>query len=1181
MVYIKKLEVKGFKSFGNRNVTIQLERGLVGITGPNGSGKSNIIDSIIFGLGQNNPRTLRVNRLAALIYDAGEAEKADMLKVTITLDNSDRFISVDSDNVIITRELRSTGESTYYLNGKRIQKGTLTEILSLALVDPDGINFVPQGLVTRLSELTPEEKRVLIEEIVGVAQFDEKKEQAVKQLEAADINLKIALARLGEIKSRVDSLEGERNDELRLRSLEDEIRWAKGVLASRRLSEATSRSRERQNTVKELQQREADLEEKLHQVEEEIRKVEAEKNEFFLTFVEGKGGKPVELQITLGRVTNELERTKQGIEEATRTIVRIDESLPHLNQMRIERVAEIETARRRISEISEEINEVNTLRAIQQTENTSLDEEKQGRIDALQRETEKLDKLEQRNKRYNEALAKLDLRISDLGGKKRNLEDRLSGLTIKAKFLTDTLTNFENSLKEFESVKEAQINELDTIDKTSSNLFVRREKIEEEMSKAITTLQKASETLVKYESQKSVVEKTIGPEVTLARLQELSDAGALMGFLGKVGDILTWEKSYEKAVRAAGRNWLGAAVVEDLSALVKAVEVVKMLKLGRLSIVPLSELADTKKVSPPKGSDVLGSVADFVNVGDVTKGFLNFILGDTILVKNTTSAYSLAKQGFRTVTLNGDLFEPGGLAFETGRMKGEISASEFLVDGESHDAIKEALASLKSSISKRKQDLEALKKQAKQLDLERVKKAEVLGKLAADLNNIRTFLSRYHRIVASQQKQTEKVQKSFNVVSKKLQSHINSKTIIEAKISDVSFSIKESKVETLRQEIHKIDDARIKLTQSLEGLRTRSLELQGQLARENGNLQANFEPILRRLGEEITQAQEELERRKRSIESFTKAKEVLEAELVKLRDQERETIESSRRLGPILESYEDRLKDLRRSRESVTRSIGNVERETFAITKEIERLVETEAACRGELSLYGFSEPLEYFEVAEVLLANLNQEYESLRNNVNFRADADYRQIYVGYRDVSKRRNQLENERNAIVKFIQDVDAEKKSVFMDAFTRIDRELRSIFSRITTGSAWLELENPDDVFNTGVFLMTQFPGKIPRESGGVSGGEKTVSALSLILAIQAVNPAPFYIFDEIDAHLDAINSDRLAELLKERASNSQIIIVSLKDMVLARSDLMYGVYMESGLSHAVRFQPKIEVATRTG
>jgi chromosome segregation protein len=304
-------------------------------------------------------------------------------------------------------------------------------------------------------------------------------------------------------------------------------------------------------------------------------------------------------------------------------------------------------------------------------------------------------------------------------------------------------------------------------------------------------------------------------------------------------------------------------------------------------------------------------------------------------------------------------------------------------------------------------------------------------------------------------------------------------------------------------------------------------------------------------------------------------------ELTHLKGQESEAIEASRRLGPILDSFEERLKEFRRKREAVVRSIANAEKDLLATTKELERLTEVESACRGELSLYGFSEPMEYFESSQVLLSGLTGEYESLRNSVNLRADADYRQIYVGYRDVSKRRNQLENERNAIVKFIQDVDAEKKQVFMEAFTKIDRELRSIFSRITTGSAWLELENPDDVFNTGVFLMTQFPGKIPRESGLVSGGEKTVSALSLILAIQAVNPAPFYIFDEIDAHLDAVNSERLAELLKERATNSQILIVSLKDSLLSRAEMMFGVYMQSGISQIVRYQQKIEVARRTG
>ncbi|MBM3897918.1 MAG: chromosome segregation protein SMC [Thaumarchaeota archaeon] len=1180
MVYIKKLEVKGFKSFGNRNVAIQLDRGLIGVTGPNGSGKSNIIDSIIFGLGQNSPRALRVNRLPSLIYDGGET-KADLVRVTITLDNSDRLIAIDNDSVVITRELRSTGESAYYLNGKRVQKGTLAETLDLAMINPDGINFVPQGLVTRLSELTPEEKRGLIEEIVGVSQFDDKKAQAIKQLDIADVNLKIALARLGEIKSRVDSLEGERNDELRLRFLEDEINWVKAVLASKRLAEAIAKSKAKQNDVKDLKQRQVELEEKLEQTGEEVAKAEDEKNEFFATYVEGKGGKPVEVQIAVARATNELERTKQGLEESSRTIVRIEESLPYLNQMRTERTAEIETARRRVAELSEEIAELDTVKTAQQSENLSLEEERGDLLADLQGETEKLAKLEEKNRRYNEALAKVSLRIADFETKQIGLKEKLSSLETKSKFLNDTLTSFQNTLQELERVKEVQVRELESLEGTNNSAQQRKESLERETEKAIEILQRASETLVKYESQRLVADKIVGEEITLAKLQELANSGALSGYLGRVSELLKWEKTWEKAVRAAGRSWFNSAVVEDLPSLVRTVEAIKRLKLGRITIIPLSEVVDAEKASPPKEGEVMGSVTEFVRGSGIPRGLVNFIFGDAILVKNTKSAYALAKQGYRTVTPNGDLFETGGSAFDTGRISEVSSIAEFVVDDESQNAMKEALASLQSSISKRKQNLESLKKQTKELDIERIKKAESLGNLAANLTNIKGFLSRYQKLASSQHKQIERAQKSFNAVSQKLQSHLNSKNVIETKIAEVRSVIDDNSIQSLKDKIQDIDDSRVRLNQSIDGLRVRALDLQNQLARANGNLEANLEPTLRRLEEEIRQQQEELERRKNLIESLNKAKEALEAELAHLKGQESEAIEASRRLGPILDSFEERLRELRRKREAVVRSIANAEKDILAAYKELERLTEGESACRGELSLYGFSEPLEYFESSQILLPSLTNEYESLRNSVNLKADTDYRQIYVGYRDVSKRRNQLENERNAIVKFIQDVDTEKKQVFMEAFTKIDRELRGIFSRITAGSAWLELETPDDVFNTGVYLMTQFPGKIPRESGLVSGGEKTVSALSLILAIQAVNPAPFYIFDEIDAHLDAVNSDKLAELLKERAANSQIVIVSLKDSLLSRADLMFGVYMQSGVSQMVRYQQKIEVAQRTG
>ena len=214
MVYLKKIETKGFKSMGPKLMTIPVEKGLVAITGPNGSGKSNLLDAILFALGENSAKTLRVPNLGALIYDGSvEEQKPSSAKVTLQFDNADRRIPVDTDSVSLTRELKQSGESIYYLNGKHIQRNNLSELLEMALITSRGLNIVLQGMITRISELVPDEKRKLIEQMVGVAQFDEKKDLALKQLDEADRKLEVAMAKIGEIRDRVQALEQERNDQ--------------------------------------------------------------------------------------------------------------------------------------------------------------------------------------------------------------------------------------------------------------------------------------------------------------------------------------------------------------------------------------------------------------------------------------------------------------------------------------------------------------------------------------------------------------------------------------------------------------------------------------------------------------------------------------------------------------------------------------------------------------------------------------------------------------------------------------------------------------------------------------------------------------------------------------------------------------------------------------------------------
>ena len=219
------------------------------------------------------------------------------------------------------------------------------------------------------------------------------------------------------------------------------------------------------------------------------------------------------------------------------------------------------------------------------------------------------------------------------------------------------------------------------------------------------------------------------------------------------------------------------------------------------------------------------------------------------------------------------------------------------------------------------------------------------------------------------------------------------------------------------------------------------------------------------------------------------------------------------------------------------------------------------------------NELIEYFSGADVLLIELDKEYNNLRTRVNLLADEQYREIYFGYKGFSERKNQLQKERLAIVEFIDGIDSEKRDTFIDAFQKIDKEFRSIFAQLTTrddgycnhdncppgrilhGDAWLELDNPDEIFSAGVTLMATFPNKVPRDIVICSGGEKTIAALCLILAIQGVKPAPFYVFDEIDAALDAVNSSKLGEILEKRTSKSQVIMITLKDTILSRVDNM--------------------------
>ncbi|MFN3621998.1 MAG: AAA family ATPase, partial [Nitrososphaerales archaeon] len=381
------------------------------------------------------------------------------------------------------------------------------------------------------------------------------------------------------------------------------------------------------------------------------------------------------------------------------------------------------------------------------------------------------------------------------------------------------------------------------------------------------------------------------------------------------------------------------------------------------------------------------------------------------------------------------------------------------------------------------------------------------------------------------------------------------------------------------EEVQKITEEIASKQKILEELATQIREQFTTLAKRKSELDYRIMPNIQEVERRIKEYEAEANVLETLVKSSEEKREAIAKELEALKEEEAILLSKSKQSRSLIEEYESKLKHLRSQEESLRRSISVVEKELLLNNKNLEMLTDAEHRYLSELSIYGYTEPIEYFDGVDELIKKLSEEYDELRRQVNLLADAQYKETYMGYKNLSTRRNQLEAEREKIVEFIEKVEAEKKKVFMETFEKIDRELRVVFSKITGGSAWLEIENPEDIFGSGVFLMTHFPNKLPRESSSVSGGEKTVAAVSFILAIQAVYPSPFYLFDEIDAHLDAVNVERVAALLKERAEKAQIIAISLRDTFIANAGTVYGVYMVNGVSNIVRYKPGIEVAAR--
>ena len=1179
MTYIRRLEMRGFKSSGPRTVVVNFERGFTVITGPNGSGKSNLADAITFAIGENSPKALRAanGRLSGLIYDprseeSGSAGKLTACRVALQFDNSDRAIPVDSDLVTLTRELKENGDNAYYINGRKSTRGALSDIIDIAGLSPGGFNIVAQGAATKMADLTPEEKRKVIESVVGISKFDERKSEAQRQLSQADQRLEVAMARIGEMRSTLESLDSQRTEMVRFNQLESQINWLNAVITSRRIGELKSKLADLRSQEAELNGRLGDMGARLVELENRIGQVENEKTKFIVEVIQGGGASHVELQFQLAELRNELETLESDFKTAEANVAELEgETVPQLKQVVSEKQKETNAASAAVRQLTAEMEKLDAKYAElarRLKEFSRAGEELRGTIDRKGKQTARV---QARLADLAQKQTQVDLAINAASASLVVEKKRLDELKLRVDGYSEVLGKLEASTKQLFELYDTSTKELGTLDEDLTGAEKVREKLVASIQGASKILEKASAEVSREEAFRHMSESLAGERSGQRKLQEFCDQGGVPGYVGRLGQVARYPQQYSKAVTATMGRWMGAFVVQDLKSMTQLIKAAKSLKAKSFSVIPLSEVEGVEAIDVEKSAGVLGPLSEVIKCEEEFQGLVNFLAGDSILVETEAVGYILASEGVRAVTMEGETFEQGGRAFSYGYQELVVNLMEGLENLEGISEVEDAVGALKGAIDRRKSELETVESESRSLMKERVKKIVTTTSLKAEATTITRMAKRYKSIFRSMNAEYQKQVNTVARLEEKVKSSLERKDSIAKGIASLQQVIADTQALGLDSMLVEVDGAKQQLSNETDAIRNRIQDLNLTLSREKANLE---NVLLRALEEnqlDLANATEDLQSNKqfvreapRRIRELTEQKSTLEAQISKL-------MESSKRSQPVLDEFDAKAKRLKEERDAVSRSVASHQKDLFALSSQASSTQERIEEALGSLRMLGYAEELEYFGTSEALLAELQQEYQTALSSVNRGADRQYAEMYVSYKSLSVRHNELEVERNSIITFIESVEAEKRRVFMSAFDRVGSEFSAIFEKLTGGEAVLELEDPDELFAGGVILRADF-GNGLRESSQHSGGQRAVTGVSMILAMQAVQSHPFYLFDEIDAALDALNSESLAKFLKEKSSEAQIIAITLRDVFVAESDVTYGVYSAGGMSRVVHYKP---------
>jgi chromosome segregation protein len=1175
-MYLKKIEVQGFKSFANK-IVFQFHNGITGIVGPNGSGKSNVADAVRWVLGEQSAKSLRGSSMQDVIFAGTETRKPlGYAYVAITLDNSDHILPIDYSEVTVARRVYRSGESEYLINGTSCRLKDVNELFYDTGIGKEGYSIIGQGQIDKILSGKPEERRELFDEAVGIVKFKRRKRTAEKKLEDERQNL----VRVNDILSELTK---------QLAPMERQAETAKIYLKKKeelKTYDVNMFLMEMERIRGDLKEAEKKLEISTNEMEEtkaahENTKLEYEKLEIQLEELDARisemRDQAAENQIRKQQMEGQINVLKEQINTAKLN----DEHL----QNRIYAIGrDMETKQQQKQQEEEELQKLKT--ELQMTE--AAEEDFRLESEALQASLSHLEREIEKGK--NAIISVLNQRASTKG-KLQRYDTMLEQLQIRRAEISQKILLLKSQESEQTDVLGEQQQKLQEITARIEQLLAECSRYEEKVNtiqqkliaqnKNVETGQTAyHREASRLETLKNITERYDGYGNSIRRVME--QKGKEKGLLGVVADLIKVEKTYETAIETALGGSIQNIVTEDEHTAKRMIEFLKRNKYGRATFLPLTSIGNRNTFTNEKAlhePGVIGLASDLVKAEKKYEGLVKYLLGRTVVTDHIDHAIALNRKyqySLRIVTLEGESLNPGG-SMTGGAFK---NSSNLL-------GRRREMEELAASVALLKKDLDMLRTE---IDANRRTRSEYRERIVGLNEKLQEqyLLQNTVKVEISQIKsRKEETHKSFGQLKAESLDIEEQSAQIEKEQQSIAVEMEESlqTEKRLEEEIKKLQKQQEteRREQDSQSSQSEAIHLKLQEVRQKAAfIRQNIERIRNEMSvlqeeksgveEGIRTGSAEIERKLEDIEKIRKD---IEAAI----ETEQESADEQKRLLADRENLNVSHKSFFSRREELSEKISLLDKENFRLNAQKEKLEEAKDSqinymweeyglgpgSAADLREEEYQDPVQMKKAIQTL----KSEIKAL-GNVNVNAIEDFKELSERHSFLSSQHDDLVKSENALMEIIDELDEGMRAQFKERFALIQIEFDKAFKQLFGGGKGsLELVEDEDILDAGIRIISQPPGKKLQNMMQMSGGEKALTAIALLFAIQNLKPSPFCLLDEIEAALDESNVTRYASYLKKLTKNTQFIIITHRRGTMAAADRLYGITMqEKGVSALV-------------